>query len=119
MLMKDLFSKKTCVNGVQLVWLRKDVQQAFQKNELNQAKCFGCGMCAYSCPFGSFQMERGTVLMNWKGEMKELEVSCRQSDIKRARKLAEELKKEFKTKISFLSILIYIPIFMACFTLFY
>ena len=36
--------------------------------------------------------------MNWKGEMKELEVSCRQSDIKRARKLAEELKKRIQNK---------------------
>ena len=37
MLMKDLFSKKTCVNGVQLVWLRKDVQQKlFKKMNLTK-----------------------------------------------------------------------------------
>jgi len=65
---------------------------------LNLTKCFGCGMCAYSCPFSSFQMERGTVLMDWNGEMKELEVSCRQSDIKRARKLAEELKNRIRNE---------------------
>lgn len=66
---------------------------AFQNHELNKIKCFGCGMCAYSCPFGSFQMERGTVSMDWEGQIIELEVSCRQSDIKRARELACELKK--------------------------
>jgi L-aspartate semialdehyde sulfurtransferase len=67
--------------------------RAFQNHEMNKIKCFGCGMCAYSCPFGSFQMERGTVSMDWEGQVKELEVSCRQSDIKRARELAFELKK--------------------------
>lgn len=66
---------------------------AFQNHELNKIKCFGCGMCAYSCPFGSFQMERGTVSMDWEGQIIELEMSCRQSDIKRARELACELKK--------------------------
>ena len=68
--------------------------KAFQNHELNQTRCFGCGMCAYSCPFGSFQMETGTVSMNWKGETKTLDVSCRQSDIKRARELAYELKNK-------------------------
>jgi L-aspartate semialdehyde sulfurtransferase len=70
--------------------------KAFQNHELNQIKCFGCGMCAYSCPFGTFQMERGQVLMDWEGQTKTLEVSCRQSDIKRARELAEALKTRVK-----------------------
>lgn len=68
--------------------------KAFQNHELDTVKCFGCGMCAYSCIFGSFQMERGQVSMDWEGENKILEVSCRQSDIKRARELAKELKNQ-------------------------
>ncbi|EKQ55742.1 MAG: putative methanogenesis marker 16 metalloprotein [Methanobacterium sp. Maddingley MBC34] len=70
--------------------------RAFQNHELNQIRCFGCGMCAYSCPFGTFQMERGHVMMDWEGHLKELEVSCRQSDIKRARELARELKNRIE-----------------------
>jgi L-aspartate semialdehyde sulfurtransferase len=70
--------------------------RAFQNHELNQIRCFGCGMCAYSCPFGTFQMERGHVLIDWEGQVKELEVSCRQSDIKRARELARELKNRIE-----------------------
>ncbi|MBP1946158.1 methanogenesis marker 16 metalloprotein [Methanobacterium petrolearium] len=66
--------------------------KAFQNHELNKVRCFGCGMCVYSCPFSSFQMETGTVSMDWKGEIKTLDVICRQSDIKRARELARELK---------------------------
>jgi putative methanogenesis marker 16 metalloprotein len=69
---------------------------AFQDLKLNLIKCFGCGMCAYSCPYGSFQMESGHVLMDWKGQEIDLKVSCRQSDIKRARELAEELKKRIE-----------------------
>lgn len=69
---------------------------AFINHELNRISCFGCGMCAYSCPFGTFQMKRGQVLMDWDGGLKELDVSCRQSDIKRARELAFELKKRIE-----------------------
>ncbi len=70
--------------------------KAFQNHELNHIQCFGCGMCAYSCPFKTFHMERGSVSMDWNGQVKELEVSCRQSDIKRARELARELKKKIE-----------------------
>jgi len=69
---------------------------AFSNHALNTTRCFGCGMCAYSCPFGTFQMKRGQVLMDWEDEVKELDVSCRQSDIKRARELARELKKRIE-----------------------
>jgi putative methanogenesis marker 16 metalloprotein len=69
---------------------------AFQDHSLNIVRCFGCGICAYYCPYGTFQMERGNVSMNWKGREIDLEVSCRQSDIKRARELAEELKKRIE-----------------------
>jgi len=34
--------------------------------------------------------------MDWEGGVKELEVSCRQSDIKRAREMARELKKRIE-----------------------
>ncbi len=71
--------------------------KAFQNHELNQTKCFGCGMCAYSCIFGTFQMKRGQVSMDWEGQTKTLEVSCRQSDIKRARELANALKTRVET----------------------
>jgi L-aspartate semialdehyde sulfurtransferase len=70
--------------------------RAFQDLNLNIVRCFGCGMCAYCCPYGTFQMERGRVLMDWEDQEIDLKVSCRQSDIKRARELAEELKKSIE-----------------------
>lgn len=63
------------------------------KDNLNQEICFGCGMCDYSCPYGAFQMKRGKIKFTVDESMVEVPLVCRQSDIIRARKLAEELKK--------------------------
>ena len=62
------------------------------KNGLNPRKCFGCGMCANSCPNNVFEMKTGKVTLHLDGESIEVPVVCRQSDIKRAKKLAKELK---------------------------
>jgi L-aspartate semialdehyde sulfurtransferase len=66
---------------------------AYRFENLNQRKCFGCGMCVCSCPYGAFKMKTGSVDLEVQGEKVNLPISCRQSDIKRARELATELKK--------------------------
>lgn len=66
------------------------------KDNLNLEICFGCGMCAYSCPFGTFEMKRGKIKLQMDEKKVEVPVVCRQSDIKRARELAEELKKRIE-----------------------
>ncbi|WP_321423538.1 methanogenesis marker 16 metalloprotein [uncultured Methanobacterium sp.] len=93
---RPTYEKELCQNCQICLVEERCPTKAFQNHDLNQVRCFGCGMCAYSCPFGTFQMERGHVLMDWEGEIKELEVSCRQSDIKRARELARELKNRIE-----------------------
>ncbi len=65
---------------------------AFQNNLLNVKKCFGCSMCKFACPYQIFHMKTGQVEMEWEGEHLTIPVTCRQSDLKRARELAEELK---------------------------
>ncbi len=60
---------------------------------LNTKRCFGCGMCVYSCPNGVFEMKSGTVKFKVDDRVMDIPVLCRQSDIKRARELALELKK--------------------------
>jgi len=60
---------------------------------LNTGKCFGCGMCAYSCQHGAFQMKHGELKFKMNDEFVEVPVICRQSDIKRAREITDELKK--------------------------
>lgn len=60
---------------------------------LNTKKCFGCGMCAYSCPYGTFQMKCGKIKFKYDHKLIDVPITCRQSDIKRAREIAAELKK--------------------------
>ncbi|MGZ7209577.1 MAG: methanogenesis marker 16 metalloprotein [Methanobacterium sp.] len=63
------------------------------RGTLNTNMCFGCGMCAYSCPYGSFKMNRGEIEFKAGDKIINIPIVCRQSDIKRARELAAELKK--------------------------
>ncbi|MDI6819125.1 MAG: methanogenesis marker 16 metalloprotein [Methanothermobacter thermautotrophicus] len=58
-------------------------------NGLDLDRCFGCGVCAWSCPSGAYEMDTGTVRI---GEMA-VPIICRQSDRLRARELSLELKK--------------------------
>lgn len=63
------------------------------KDNLNQEICFGCGMCDYSCRHGAFLMKRGKIKFKVDENLVEVHTVCRQSDMVRARILAEELKK--------------------------
>jgi putative methanogenesis marker 16 metalloprotein len=63
------------------------------KSNLDEEVCFGCGMCDYSCPHDAFQMKRGKIKFSVDERLVEVPMVCRQSDIIRARKLTEELKK--------------------------
>lgn len=59
-------------------------------------KCFGCGMCAFSCPYDAFHMNTGQIPFKINDEEISVPVSCRQSDLKRARELTRELKKKIE-----------------------
>ena len=63
---------------------------------LNTRRCFGCGMCAYSCPNNAFTMNCGTVNFMFDNESVGMPIICRQSDIKRARELSTYLKKKIE-----------------------
>jgi Fe-S-cluster-containing hydrogenase component 2 len=63
---------------------------------LNTKKCFGCGMCAYSCDFGTFEMNTGSVKLKLAQGNVDVPIACRQSDIKRAREIALELKQRIQ-----------------------
>lgn len=63
---------------------------------LNRKRCFGCGMCAYSCPNNAFTMKSGSVKFKVDDDTIGMPIICRQSDIKRARQLTGELKKRIE-----------------------
>ena len=63
---------------------------------LNTRRCFGCGMCAYSCPNNAFTMNSGSVNFMFDNKSVGMPIICRQSDIKRARELSADLKKKIE-----------------------
>lgn len=59
---------------------------------LDLEKCFGCGMCAYSCLGNAFEMNTGSVIVATDEGTHDVPIACRQSDIKRAKDLTTKLK---------------------------
>lgn len=65
---------------------------------LDTQLCFGCGMCSYSCIGGAFEMDTGVVNTIIDENEYAIPISCRQSDIKRAKSLTNKLKEMIENK---------------------
>jgi len=89
---RPVYHPETCRDCEVCIVRERCPTGAFSEN-LNRRRCFGCGMCAYSCPFGTFEMRRGEIQFKSEDSIIDIPIICRQSDIKRARELADELKK--------------------------
>ncbi|MDD1763629.1 MAG: 4Fe-4S binding protein, partial [Methanobacteriaceae archaeon] len=99
---RPLYKEEDCRRCQQCLVEERCPTGAFQNNSLNLERCFGCGMCSFACPYQIFHMKTGKVEMDCNDEKIEIPVTCRQSDIKRARELAEELKNRIiRGKFSF------------------
>lgn len=66
--------------------------------KLDTEKCFGCGMCSYSCIGGAFEMNTGLISICIDENDYDIPIACRQSDIKRAKSLTNELKKMIENR---------------------
>jgi len=86
---KDCLNCETCI-------VRDRCPTGAYSDTLNTRRCFGCGMCAYSCPNQAFTMKSGSVNFNMKNRSIGMPIICRQSDIKRARELTALLKKKIE-----------------------
>lgn len=71
---------------------------AFKKDSLNLAHCYGCGMCASYCPNDAFKMNTGDVDLKINGKDVNVPIICRQSDRLRGNKLSLKLKKMIENK---------------------
>lgn len=89
---RPVYSSENCRN-CEVCIVRERCPTGAYAETLNTRRCFGCGMCAYSCPFEAFQMKRGEIKFERENKVIDIPIICRQSDIKRARELAYELKK--------------------------
>lgn len=89
---RPLYILENCMDCEQCI-VRERCPTGAYSDTLNTKMCFGCGMCVYSCPNNAFEMKSGKIQFKTENEIMDIPVICRQSDIKRARELAEELKK--------------------------
>lgn len=89
---RPVYIRENCMN-CEVCIVRERCPTGAYSETLNTKRCFGCGMCAYSCPYGAFEMKRGKIGFKVEDKVIDVPVICRQSDIKRARELADELKK--------------------------
>ena len=65
---------------------------------LDLEKCFGCGMCGYSCHGNAFEINTGFVVVDTTEGSYDIPIACRQSDIKRAKSLTNKLKNMIENK---------------------
>ena len=86
---EDCLNCETCI-------VRERCPTGAYSDTLNTKRCFGCGMCAYSCPNNAFTMKSGNVSFKVENRSIGMPIICRQSDIKRARELAAILKKKIE-----------------------
>lgn len=56
--------------------------------------CFGCGYCSMVCPRGIPSINMGSISIETDGKTRNIQVTCRQSDKKRALDISEELKEK-------------------------
>lgn len=89
---RPVYNSEECMD-CKICIVRERCPTGAYDDTLNTGRCFGCGMCAYSCRHGAFQMKRGELKFNMDDESVEVPIICRQSDIKRARELTGELKR--------------------------
>ncbi|MDD1774591.1 MAG: methanogenesis marker 16 metalloprotein [Methanobacterium sp.] len=88
---RPVYDQDECEN-CQSCLVRERCPTGAYEDLVNLETCFGCGMCDYSCPYGAFEIKRGQINFQAGESMVKVPMVCRQSDLKRARKTAEELK---------------------------
>ncbi|MDR2624394.1 MAG: methanogenesis marker 16 metalloprotein [Methanobrevibacter sp.] len=64
-----------------------------ENGTINLDKCFGCGLCVYLSKNGTYNMNIGSVDFDIDDRSFNVPITCRQSDIQRARKIAIKLKR--------------------------
>lgn len=99
---RPVYHPEKCLN-CDVCIVRERCPTGAYSDTLNTKRCFGCGMCAHSCPNKAFTMESGSVQFEADSGTFNVPVVCRQSDIKRARELVAELTGRIRNGDFFLN----------------
>ncbi len=92
---RPVYHPENCLNCETCI-VRERCPTGAYTDTLNTRRCFGCGMCAYSCPNSAFTMKSGSVSFKVDDKSIDMPIICRQSDIKRARELTAALKEKIE-----------------------
>ncbi len=93
--LRPIYHPENCLNCETCIVSERCPTGAYNKT-LNTRRCFGCGMCSYSCPHNTFTMNLGNVHFELDGKSINMPIICRQSDIKRAHEITVDLKKRIE-----------------------
>ncbi|MBP2030776.1 putative methanogenesis marker 16 metalloprotein [Methanohalophilus levihalophilus] len=63
---------------------------------LDRNLCFNCGLCSTNCPEKVFEANLGSVKFEYEDKSMDIPIVVRQSDRKRALKMADDLKKQIE-----------------------
>jgi L-aspartate semialdehyde sulfurtransferase len=92
---RPVYHPENCLKCGNCIVRERCPTNAYTDN-LDTKRCFGCGMCAYSCINNAFIMNSGKVNFTLDNILLDMPIICRQSDIKRARELTIDLKNRIE-----------------------
>jgi putative methanogenesis marker 16 metalloprotein len=82
----------------------EDIKKSCPTNAINENgtidldNCFGCGLCSYLSKNTTYTMNLGVVDIDINDKTYNIPITCRQSDLKRAKKIAIKLKQLIKNE---------------------
>lgn len=91
---RPIFNQNTCLDCEDCDVEKYCPTNAFKNKEINELECFGCGVCQNVCIGESFKIKTGKINLDINSKDTEIPIVCRQSDRKRAKSLANELKEK-------------------------
>jgi putative methanogenesis marker 16 metalloprotein len=94
--LRPKFHEDKCINCELCLAEERCPTNAFTNKKGNKnldlKKCFGCGICKYSCLGDGFEMNTGSVMVKTDERTYNVPIACRQSDLKRAKIISTKLK---------------------------
>lgn len=88
------FNKSGCLNCEKCNVEFYCPTNAYKNKEINEKNCFGCGVCQNVCLGKAFDMNLGSINVKINSNLTNIPIVCRESDRKRAKLLANELKEK-------------------------
>ncbi|MDD3408538.1 MAG: 4Fe-4S binding protein, partial [Methanobacteriaceae archaeon] len=89
---RPIFNKDECLNCDECDVKKYCPTNAFKNKKINLEYCFGCGVCHNVCKNRAFKINLGSIKTEINSNNVEIPIVCRESDRKRAKDLALELK---------------------------